>query len=44
MNEEREILLRNINQLLKFASLRDLKFVFAYLAADTGGKLNEKDT
>ena len=44
MNEERGILIRNINDFLKYASLRDLKFVFAYLAADKGGRHNEKDT
>lgn len=31
-NREREILIRNINDFLKHASIRDLKFVFTYIS------------
>lgn len=32
MRDEREILIDNITLLLKYASLRDLKFVFTYIS------------
>lgn len=32
MRSEREILIRNINDFLKHARLRDLKFVFTYVS------------
>ena len=32
MRSEREILIRNINDFLKHARLRDLKFVFTYIS------------
>lgn len=32
MRSEREILIDNITLLLKYASLRDLKFVFTYIS------------